>query len=154
MTHFQKCSPSLSGSAILLSIKPYYADLILAGTKMAEFRRSAPSQLVSKIVIYCSAPVQAIVAIVDVSQTIKGSPSVLWPIARDNGGGLTRSELRAYFTGKDKGYAFMLHNLRVFEKPVDPRTFFKEFTPPQSFKYLTERECLRLDAMFERQVAK
>lgn len=154
MTHFQKCSPLQSGSAILLSIKPRFANLILAGTKLAEFRRAAPSQHVSTIVIYSSAPVQSIVALVDVSETIEGTPSALWAIARDNGGGLTRSELRAYFVGKEKGYAFLLSNLRIFEKPVNPKTFFKEFTPPQSFKYLTEREQLRLEAMLERQVTK
>lgn len=38
----------------------------------------------------------------------------------------------------------MLGRVRIFDRPIDPKIFFKAFTPPQSFKYLTEEELQRL----------
>jgi predicted transcriptional regulator len=144
MTLFPDYSDSHGGSAILLSVKPRFADLIVAGTKRVELRRAIPAQSVDTIALYSSSPVQAIIALVDVRETIEASPSKLWDVARDNGGGLTRAELRTYFEPKKTGFALMLENVRVFDKPVNPKKFFKVFTPPQSFKYLTEKELQRL----------
>lgn len=144
MTLFPEYSNSLNGSAILLSVKPRFADLIIAGSKRVELRRAVPALPVGTIALYSSSPVQAIVALVDVTETVEASPTRLWELARDNGGGLTREELRSYFESKKTGFAFMLENVRVFDRPVDPKEFFTAFTAPQSFKYLTENELRKL----------
>lgn len=149
MTLFPDCSDSPSGSAILLSVKPKFADLIVAGSKRVEFRRAAPSQSVGTIALYSSLPVQAIVALVDVNETIEATPSKLWELARDNGGGLTKTELQAYFESKKTGFALMLENVRVFNKPLNPKKIFRVFTPPQSFRYLTEKELRKLVELLE-----
>lgn len=138
----------------MLSVKPRFADLIVAGTKRVELRRAVPAQSVGTIAFYSSSPVQAIVALVDVRETIEASPSKLWEVARDNGGGLTRMELRTYFKSKNTGFALMLENVRVFDRPVNPKTFFKVFTPPQFFKYLTEKELRTLVDLLEEKASK
>lgn len=147
MTLFPDCLNCPSGSAILLSIKPKFADLILEGSKRVELRRSIPAQRVGTIAIYSSSPVQSIVALVDVKETIEATPTKLWVIAKENGGGLTRKELLAYFESKSFGFALMLENVRVFEKPVNPNKIFKLFTAPQSFKYLTTKELQKLEKL-------
>lgn len=149
MTLFPEFSASPSGSAILLSIKPTFANLILEGCKRVELRRAIPSQPISTIVIYSSSPVQAIVALADVSEIVEGSPSRLWTISKDNGGGLTRAALLAYFESKKIGYALMLENVRVFAKPVTPTKVFKKFSAPQSFKYLNPKDLKKLEQILE-----
>ncbi|CAN5903732.1 ASCH domain protein [soil metagenome] len=149
MNHFPDYSKSPNGSAILLSVKPRFADLIVAGSKLVELRRAIPAQPVDAIVIYSSSPIQALVAIARVKEIVEATPSKLWTIANNNGGGVTKTELLAYFEGKKTGFALMLENIRIFEKPVSPKRIFKLFTPPQSFKYLTTKEFKELEILLE-----
>lgn len=144
MTLFQDYSALPSGKAILLSVKPKYADLITAGTKLVELRRSWPSQQVGMIAIYSTSPVKSIVAIVDVEEIVKASPSRIWTYARDYGGGLTKGELKEYLSGKKEGYAVLLKNVRVFSKPINPTKVIEDFTAPQGFRYLAEKELQKL----------
>lgn len=147
MNLFQEFSQQPRGSAILLSVKPKFANLIVGGTKLVELRRTVPAQTVGTIAIYSSSPVQSIVALADVKETIEATPTKLWAIAKDNGGGLTRAELMDYFESKKTGFAIMLQNVRVYGKPVQPTKIFKTFAAPQSFKYLTPKELRKLEQL-------
>lgn len=149
MTLFPEYSDAHNGSAILLSVKPKFADLIIEGSKLVELRRSIPARPVGTIAIYSSSPTQCIVALADVRKTIEASPSKLWVIAKEHGGGLTKAELLAYFDKKITGFALMLENVRVFAKPVSPKKIFKLFSAPQSFKYLTSKELQKLEALID-----
>jgi predicted transcriptional regulator len=154
MTLFPEFLDSLNGSAILLSVKPKFAALIVEGSKLVELRRTVPAQAVGTIAIYSSSPVQSIVALAGVKETVEASPSKLWSIAKDNGGGLTRAELMAYFASKETGFALMLENVRVYSKPVKPAKIFKTFSAPQSFRYLSPKELNRLEQLLEPEVKK
>jgi predicted transcriptional regulator len=154
MNPFPDYSDSRSGSAILLSVKPKFADLIVEGSKLVELRRAIPKQSLGTMAIYASSPIQSIVALVDVKEIIEASPLKLWKISKDNGGGLTKVELMTYFALKKTGFALMLENARVFTKPVSPKKIFKPFTAPQSFKYLSLKELQKLEAMFEKRLTK
>lgn len=147
MTLFLEYSDTHNGSAILLSVKPKFANLIVEGSKLVELRRTIPAQNVGTIAIYSSSPVQMIVALANVKQTVEASPTKLWAISKDNGGGLTKAELLAYFDLKKTGFALMLENVRVFKKPVSPTKIFKPFAAPQSFKYLSAKELLKLETL-------
>jgi predicted transcriptional regulator len=140
MIHFPKSLVLQTNSAILLSVKPKFADLIVDGSKLVELRRSVPAQIIGTIAIYSSSPVQAIVALADVKETIKASLNELWKISKDYGGGLTRAELLAYFDSKETGFAIMLKNIRVYNTPVQPAKIFRSFSAPQSFRYLADKE--------------
>lgn len=149
MSHFQDCSQPPGGRAILLSIKPKYADLILAGEKRVEFRRVWAAEKVGLIAIYASAPVQRIIALVNVDEVVYASPTRLWAYCTNKGGGLTRNELKSYFDGKANGYAVMIGNVRRMKKAVDPHSLFTNFSAPQSFRYLTMSEMKSLNARAE-----
>lgn len=142
---FRECSPLEGGRAILLSVKPKYADLIVSGEKRVEFRRVWAAEEVDLIAIYTSSPVQRIVALVGVESVVRASPKKLWSHCATLGGGLTAHELADYFNGKAHGYAVLLGEVRKFKKPVDPRTLFETFSAPQSFRYLTATEVKRLE---------
>jgi predicted transcriptional regulator len=149
MMLFPKYSDAHNGSAILLSVKPKFANLIVDGSKLVELRRTIPVQSVGTLAIYSSSPVQMIVALTDVKETIEASPTKLWKISKNNGGGLTRSEFTAYFESKKTGFAMMLENIRIYRKPVNPAKIFKSFSAPQSFKYLTSKELEKLEQLLE-----
>ena len=154
MTLFPEYSDALNGSAILLSVKPKFADLIVKGSKLVELRRTVPAQNVGTIAIYSSSPVQMIVALVDVRETIEASPSKLWEISKSNGGGLVKAELMTYFEAKKTGFALMLENVRVYRKPVNPTKIFKLFSAPQSFRYLLPKELKRLERVLKLEAKK
>ena len=134
-------------SAILLSVKPKFANLIVEGSKLVELRRTIPAKEVGTIAIYSSSPVQSIVALADVKEIIEASPSKLWAISKSYGGGLTRDELMAYFESKKTGFALMLEKVRTFRKPLKPIKVFKQFSAPQSFRYLTTKELKKLEQL-------
>lgn len=149
MSLFHESSTQPSGRAVLLSIKPKYADLILAGTKRVELRRSWPSNDIGAMVIYSSAPVQRLVGIAHISRVEECTPDQLWRIAEANGGGVTKGELDAYTKGKKVVYGVMLEYVRIASTLVDPNDIFPGFTPPQSFLYLSPKDFRRIeDAMF------
>jgi predicted transcriptional regulator len=144
MKLFQEFSNSPSGRAILLSIKPVYSDLILAGKKKIELRRSWAADDVGVIALYASAPVQRIVALVDVKDVITATPTKLWGHCKRLGGGLSKAELDDYLDGKDEGYGIFLGRVHKLSKPVDPEAVFNDFHAPQSFRYLSDAEIRKL----------
>lgn len=145
MPSLRKSSLPQAGRTIVLSIKPKYVDMILAGTKTVEFRRAWAAEIVDSIAIYASAPIQKIVAVAQVSDVVAAKPSLLWDYCKKRGGGLTRSELFAYMDGKAKGFAILLHNVNQFDQGVAPSRVITDFSPPQSFRYLTAAEVRRLE---------
>lgn len=148
MSPFPESSPPPVGRAVLLSVKPRFADLIVAGTKQVEFRRVWAQEPVPWIAVYSSTPTQQIVGIVEVESVMLASASTLWTLNSSLGGGLTRTELRSYFAGKAKGYAVMLGRVLRLHAPLKPAEIIRGFRAPQSFRYLTAPEMLRLSRSF------
>lgn len=149
MSPSQESSPPPGGRAVLLSIKPRFADLIVAGTKKVEFRRVWAQEPVPWIAVYSSTPSQQIVGIVEVESVALASTSKLWAMNGSRGGGLTRTELHSYFSGKPKGYAVMLGRVLRPQTPIEPGEIVQGFRAPQSFQYLTDPEVLRLFRRFQ-----
>lgn len=149
MSPFPESSPPLGGRAVLLSVKPRYADLIVAGTKRVEFRRVWPQEPVPWVAIYSSSPTQKIVGVVEVESVVVASTSTLWLLNGSRRGGLTRTELRSYFSGKPKGYAVMLGQVLRPLAPIEPTKLVQGFRAPQSFRYMTDSEVLRLNRSFQ-----
>ena len=149
MTLFPESSEQPSGRAVLLSIKPKYADLILAGTKRVELRRSWPSNDVGVMVLYSSAPIQKLVGVAFIDRIEECDFESLWTLANTNGGGVTYDELKAYTKGKKTVFGVMINRVKVADTQVDPKEIFPSFTPPQSFMYLDPTDFSRvMSAMF------
>ena len=145
MPPIQKSLLPHGSRAVLLSIKPKYADLILQGLKTVELRRSWAAQPVGLIVIYASSPVQRLVGVVAVVDVKEQSIGELWKTSQAHGGGLTRKELQTYYQGKHRGFAVMLRDVKPAKTPADPTELLPEFVPPQSFRYLGELELLGIE---------
>lgn len=128
----------------LISIRPCFVEKILSGEKKLEFRRRWTAEPVDVLVIYASSPTQRIVATVNIVGVTEGSPTALWALAKNKGGGVTRQLIYDYFSGKKTGFAIEIADVLEFEHPVDPKKMFKNFIAPQSFKYLDAKEYNRI----------
>jgi predicted transcriptional regulator len=149
MSLFPESFEQPSGRAVLLSIKPKYVDLILAGTKRVELRRSWPSNDIGVMVLYSSAPIQRLVGIAFIDRIEERDFESLWVLADTNGGGVTYEELKAYVKGKKTAFGVMINHVKVAEVQIDPKNLFPDFTPPQSFLYLGPTDFHRvMHAMF------
>lgn len=149
MSLFPESSEQPSGRAVLLSIKPKYVDMILAGTKRVELRRSWPSNDIGVMVLYSSAPIQKLVGIAFIDRIEECNFESLWTLADANGGGVTYDELKAYVKGKKTAFGVMIDRAKIAEIQVDPKDLFPNFTPPQSFLYLDPTEFSQvMRAMF------
>lgn len=122
---------------VILSIKPKYVKNILDGSKLFEFRKQPLRPEVKKVYIYSSAPEKKIVASFELKQIIEDTPENLWSKLQLFAG-ISIEEFFTYYSGKEKGFAFGIENLEIFEEPIDPYTYFNKFTAPQSFLYLKQ----------------
>lgn len=122
----------------LISIKPRFVEKILSGEKTFEFRRQWAKKNVDRLVIYSSSPVQRIVAIAKINSVKCATPIELIQIAKEKGDVIDEAIIMNYFSGKTKGYALELHELKPFVNPLNPKYVFHGFRPPQSFQYLSE----------------
>ncbi|WP_063800907.1 hypothetical protein [Burkholderia ubonensis] len=140
MSLFPESSAPQGGRAVLLSIKPRFCDLILAGSKRVEFRRSWPGPDIGAMILYSSSPVQQLVGVAYIDRIEERDPNGLWDLAQAYGGGLDRDELIGYFHGKSRAYGILIDHVRVARSTVDPKELFTDFRPPQSFQYLSPDE--------------
>jgi predicted transcriptional regulator len=129
----------MSKHALLLSIRPKYADMIFAGTKTVELRRVRPTiQAGDLVLVYVSSPTKEMQGAFRVGKTVSGTPSAIWK-KFGNQTGVTREEFDTYFTGKDQAHALLIEDAWTLPKPVRLACLRKEkqgFRPPQSFHYI------------------
>ncbi len=144
MNLFPESSEQPSGRAVLLAIKPKYVDLILAGTKRIELRRSWPSNDIGVMVLYSSAPIQKLVGVAFIDRVEECNFEKLWGLADANGGGVTYDELKTYVEGKKTAFGVMINHVKIADVPTDPKDLFPDFTAPQSFLYLSPTDFYRV----------
>ena len=128
--------------AVLISIHPRYVNKILDGSKKVEFRRVWAAQQVTHLVIYSTSPDMKVVATVEIAEVVRENQTNLWETAKKYGGGLTRKELRAYFSVISKGYALVLKKTNPLKKPLNLSELGADIRAPQSYSYLTADQFL------------
>ncbi len=125
---------------MLISVKPRYISMLLAGTKTVELRRTRPNTAPNTLVVlYASSPRRQIVGTARIRSIEQGSPSEIWRLHRDLCG-VSRDEFDSYFHGATSAVALTLESVDVFDE-AHPLTTLRErvagFRPPQSFAYLS-----------------
>lgn len=122
---------------IIISINPEHVKKILEGVKQYEYRKNAPKQVISSIIIYETTPMKRIVAeaeILEILEIIKCSPEELWTETKD-ASGISKQFFDQYFHGRDVAYAYKLGTVNVFDTPKSLAEYGIK-TPPQSFVYV------------------
>ena len=120
--------------ALLLSIKPEYANRILLGTKKYEYRKRLAKDSFDKIYIYSTSPVMKVVGTVKVLGRLERSPTALWEETK-TGAGISRAKYRKYFKNCKSAYAYQLGEVTVFDTPLNLDDFGVS-AAPQSFVYI------------------
>ncbi|MDF1782307.1 MAG: ASCH domain-containing protein [Alcanivoracaceae bacterium] len=123
--------------AVLISVHPKYVKKILDGSKRVEFRRVWAAREVTHLVVYSTSPEMEVKAVVEIKAVVRGGKSALWEMSKLYGGGLTRSELRKYFSGVSTGNAILLGKVNEFESPCSLSAAIPGMRAPQSYAYLT-----------------
>ena len=135
---------------VVLSLKPRFAEAILAGVKAAELRRTEPKIMVpTRALLYAASPVRALLGTCIVTSVKSADLATLW---REHGSkaALLYEEFLQYFEGVDVGTALTLTEPSPFSRRIplhDLRTKPKSFRPPQSFAYVDTKTGHRLMGM-------
>ena len=140
------------GRMVVLSLKPRFAEAILAGDKTVELRRREPRIVVpTRALLYATTPVRALVGTCVVTSVRSAGLAELW---REWGSRseLAHSEFESYFEGVTTGTALALAHPQPFTRSLplqDLRAQPESFRPPQSFAYVdaeTGSQLMRMAA--------
>ncbi len=123
------------GRVALLSIHPRHAEAILRGEKRVELRRTPVAPDVSHVLIYATAPVQALVGWFEVEGVDEDTKTGLWT-AHAAVAGVTRSEFRSYFAGAARAFAIKVGRSRRLDPALSLDVVPGVRRPPQSFQYV------------------
>ncbi len=124
---------------IVLSLKPRFAEAILAGVKTVELRRTEPKIVVpTRALLYAASPVRALLGTCIITSVQPLDLVTLWQ-QHGSGSGLLYHEFQQYYEGVDVGTALTLVQPSAFSRRIplqDLRAKPKGFRPPQSFAYV------------------
>ncbi len=121
---------------VLLSIKPEYADKILKGEKLFEFRKAVfKNPEVKTVVIYATMPVGKVVGEFEVDEVLADLPSAVWSITSE-AAGISKMFFNEYFSGRDKAFAIKVSNPKRYDVPFELKNILSNGVAPQSFCYL------------------
>ena len=135
---------SISQPVLFVSIKPQFAEKILAGEKSVELRRVRPLDAApgTLVVFYASSPICEVVGTGRIETIDVDTPSAIWDRHRE-AVGLPRSEYRSYFKGARDAVGIVLSEVAALPKSIpleNLRERIAGFEPPQSFRYIDAKQ--------------
>lgn len=134
---------------LLLSVRPRFAQSLLAGTKTAEIRRRFPRVPEGMaVIIYSSSPEKSILGTMRVRRLVRTTAEEIW---RDysNVIGIGQAELTEYLKGASESSVLELDTPNLWSRPVTLNDLRRHLAvePAQSFRYLTEKQLTRLEEL-------
>ena len=134
----------MTDRAVLMSIKPRYAEMIFAGTKTVELRRVCPKVGPGDLVlVYVSSPRMALVGGFEVEGVVTATPTDLCR-SHLKLSGLTQDAFLNYFEGATKAYGILIGRVWHFEEATELATLRRQkggFTPPAIVSLSPERRA-------------
>jgi predicted transcriptional regulator len=135
-------------AAVLLPIKPCFAEKIMDGRKRIEFRKIRFCRNVSHVIVYASSPVQRILGYFGISHIDEASPRLLWKRYAAVGG-ITKSALMDYFANSEVGIAIGIDWVVRMSEPLPVSCLGRTIKVPQSYAYIDEHQFARFIANAE-----
>ncbi len=129
--------------ALLLSVRPRFAESIMDGSKVAEIRRQRPNIAAgTPVIIYATLPVAAVVGSARLGEVHRGRPDEMWSNYQGFMG-VTRVEFDEYLAGAEAAHILMLADVQRLETPLALSRMreISNFRPPRSYRYI-DRESL------------
>ena len=126
----------MKSKIIIISIHPCHIEKIFSGEKFYEYRKRIPLDT-KYLIVYATAPIKKIVALIEVDHIIFGTPREIWDKTK-NGAGISNKFFESYFTKKNIAYAIKFKNIFKLENPKFITILNKNMHPPQSYMYAKE----------------
>lgn len=132
----------MSNKALVMSIKPEYANLIFKGRKTVELRRRIPRHISegTLIFVYVTKPIKAICGAFRVKEVIEKSVDKLWNLVGEDSC-ISKNDFVFYFSGLNNGTAIKIDDVWYLDSPIY-LCDTQNFQVPQSFRYATAEEYL------------
>lgn len=121
---------------IILSIHPSHIEKILSGEKRYEYRKRIPTDI-RYIVVYATAPIKMIVALIEIDSVIKGTPKEVWKKTKIHAG-ISEDFFMHYFTNYRDSYAIKFKTVHELQSPKPLTDLKDQICAPQSYTYLRE----------------
>jgi predicted transcriptional regulator len=139
------------GDAII-SIHPRFTDAILTGSKTVELRRRIPPiEVGTRLWMYATRPIAAVVGSAIVGAIFRDTPSAIWDMYAEQTA-IAREEFDQYFDGANEAIGISLRQVRrVRQLEIEElRTWREGFHPPQVLSKITALEAKRLQEIVSR----
>ncbi len=148
----------MSENAIMLAIRPCYADKIFNGSKTVELRRVRPRNIHKGdlVLIYVSSPVKSLTGAFIIDDIIEKPLKELWKNVKERAG-VTRKEFYSYYKGIAMGIGISFSECWQLPNPIELEHLKKQindFCPPQNFRYARENELTEVKAFVKTAKAK
>ncbi len=122
-------------TAVLLSIKPEFAEKIFSGEKKFEFRRSMfKKNNITRVIVYVTRPIKMVVGEFEIEEIIQDDIDSLWG-KTCMVSGITKEHFYNYFKNKEVGFAIKIKSYKKYNKPMCIKEHYGVL-PPQSFAYI------------------
>jgi predicted transcriptional regulator len=123
-------------AVVLLPIRPHYAEPIIDGRKLVEFRKASFRARPSHVVVYASSPVQRVLGFFSVTDVEVAPVGDLWS-RYGHVGEILENDFAAYFNGHECGVALSVGEVVALEQPLSLDALGLGSRPPQSFAYVS-----------------
>ena len=135
---------------MIISIRPIFANKIIAGDKTVELRKRIPNiQPRTRLWIYATRPDAAVIGAVILEKIEEKTPEQAW--AKYSADALIeRGAFDAYFANAQKAYCLLLTNVQYARKRANIeqlRQLWKGFHPPRTMSNITDKEARRLGSL-------
>lgn len=122
-------------TAVLLSIKPEFAEKIFNGTKKYEFRKAIFKRPnIHKIIVYASSPVKKVVGEFSIDEILSDTVDVIWNETHQDAG-ISKQFYQSYYKNHNRAYAIKVGNTIRYKKLRDLADY-NLMIAPQSFAYI------------------
>lgn len=132
--------------AMLLSVRPRYAESILVGAKRAEIRRKRPGVMPgTPLIIYATKPLGAVIGTANIDEVCEGTPADLWDQYQQHVA-VSQEEFDQYLIGTSTAYLLLLSGARRLSVPLtlDNMRESADFQPPRSYRYVNHNTLCAL----------
>ena len=126
----------MENKTIILSIHPRHVQKILLGEKQYEYRKRIPIDI-KHIIVYATAPIKKIVAVIEVDTVLKDNPQNIWKQTK-NESGISYSFFTDYFREATTAYAIKFRSVYKLPIPIDISIIGGVKCAPQAYMYINE----------------
>ena len=137
---------------LFISVKPEFANKLISKTKTIELRKNRPNVNIGDfIIIYATVPIKSVIGFGKIKRIIDDTPQNIW-LNYSNQLGIDNSRYFEYYKDTNRAIGIEIHSICKLPFTInlaDIRTFIPKFSPPQSYKYITNFKALKTYSMIK-----